>query len=308
MKYPSIKYPVLLVFLLLSSYCSYSYAVDTLAFDGVPPTDKHFSLQQSIFQIINQRWKICDLFETYSSKPTADNESSYNKSLEIFDKQSMELGKNLIAVMDEPSREGICLVSEIYKSLDFVSRQALYPALQTLRAQVNSEVVNSKNGKAPLTDGEFRDYFPGYGYTEPGYKYRKGLEVSREDKGFFSQTDEQTITSNLSVDLTVTLDILNLLKGMLAKGTIQNLVVKEKSTADVNGVPTIVFKVSFSLVKSLVTKTTRRFEVTKVWFELSRAKEQGFGGYGPWEVCGKTYEIINDPTGDAVVTGVVESN
>jgi hypothetical protein len=65
----------------------------------------------------------------------------------------------------------------------------------------------------------------------------------------------------------------------------------------------IVCNVTFQRIKSIVTKTNRKFEINKVWFELLRA-ESSFWSDGDWEYVGKTYEILQEPTGEAVVTSI----
>ncbi|MBF0406891.1 MAG: hypothetical protein HQM10_06035 [Candidatus Riflebacteria bacterium] len=283
-------------------FCLQAAVASELSFDGLAPNSKHFGLQKRVFQIFHQRWVVCETYENYAGNPTTENMEKYIVAMQVFDKQSVDLGKTLVSLVDEPGREAIQLVSAIYKSMDAISRQALYKALGTFKSDIfMSGMAGNSNARLPLSEEEFREYFPGYGYTEPGYKYRKGREVSRESKGFFSQDTEETYVSSFTVELNVTLDILNLLRQMFAQGKISNLQEKGQITSNVNGVPTIVFKVSFVVGKKIFTKTSRRYEIIKTWFELSRAKDNGWGNTGPWEVCGQTYELINEPTGDAPV-------
>jgi hypothetical protein len=267
------------------------------AYDGYGPAHKHFGLQTQVFTIVNQYWKIQDLFNVLSTAPTPEIEATYNKALEIYRKQSIDLGKRLLAQLNEPSRETVKVISDIYCSLDVITRQALYLPLSVIK---NSIVVEFRGG---MSDEDFREYFPGYGYSEPGFKYRKGREVARETKGTTWQSEEHSITSTFSVELTVNIDLLNILKGFLTGGVIKNLVVKEQWSTTVNGEPMIVAKVSFQVIKAIVTKTNRKFEVNKIWFELLRTKSSSSSN-ATWEVCGKTYEIINEPTGEDIVTGV----
>ncbi|HNV69059.1 MAG TPA: hypothetical protein PKO06_05130, partial [Candidatus Ozemobacteraceae bacterium] len=243
------------------------------AFDGVAPDHKSFRYQTLVFNNVHQFWVVNELYAQMAQQGEATDKNvvdKYNQACEIYQKQSAELGRVILSTLDD-NREIISLVSDIYKSFDTNSRVALYPALNVVFQAVVAE------WRGPLTEAEFREYFPGYGYTEPGFKYRKGREIDREYKGQTWQSEEQSVTTTWNVELTVTLDVLNILKGWLSGGIIKNLVVKEQTTTSMGGgEPMIVFKVTFQLVKAIVTKTNRKFEVNKIWFELLRAKSSGY--------------------------------
>lgn len=269
-----------------------------MAYDGFGPGHKHFDLQTQVFGMINQYWLVQDLYAKLCSSHTPADEAKFNAAADLYKKQSIDMGKKIVAQLEDPNREVVSVISDIYKSLDPISRTSLYPALGYLKSEVALEL------RSPLSEQEFREYFPGYGYTEPGFKYRKGREVGRENKGVTWQSEEHSITTTFSVELTVTIDLLGILQGMVKNGTIKNLVVGEQFETNVNGTPMFVVKVSFQVIKAIVTKTNRKFEVNKIWFELLRAKDNGWGNTGPWEPVGKTYEIINEPTGEEVVVNV----
>ena len=269
------------------------------AFDGFGPTHKHFGLQTHVFKMIHQYWTVQDLW-TKLSDNDPDGLEQYEEASALFQKQSQDIGKRLLAAVDEPKRESLIVVSDIYRSLDQNARPAMYPSLAVLKNALHQEF------KYPITEQEFREYFPGYGYTEPGYKYRKGREIDRENKGVTWQSEEHSITSTFKVSITISLDILSILKGMVTGGAIKNLKVHREYETNMAGTPLLVADVSFEVIKSLVTKTNRKFEVNKIWFELMRAATSGWNNVGPWEVCGKTYEIINEPTGEEVVTNINE--
>lgn len=266
------------------------------AFDGYAPGHKHFTLQTQAFQIVRQYWHTTDLLLEYTKNPTEENMARYNQSIEIHAKQSSELAKFLLATLDE-SIEPLEALSEMYKSLDPAARRSLTTALGVVKAAVVQQVTTK------LTPEQFRGYFPGYGYTEPGYKYRKGREIDRENKGSTWQSEEQSIQTNFQAELTISIDLLDILKGMAAGGVIKNLKVDGPFEGHMNGQPLLLAKVSFQVIKTITTRTNRKFDVNKIWFELLRAKSNGWST-GEWEACGKTYEIINEPTGEEVVTNV----
>lgn len=266
------------------------------AFDGFGPEHKHFKLQTQVFAMISQFWNVNELFYRLTLTPTPELETAYVKACEIYEKQSINLGKHILASLDRDF-EVVEVVSDIYRSFDPITRQAFYPALGVVKTAFTTE------WKPPLTAEKFAEYFPGYGYAEPGYKYRKGREIDREQKGYSWQSEEQSITTTWNVELVVTLDIVQILTGLATGGAIKDLNVGPQYQVNMNGTPTFVCKVTFTRVKAITTKTNRKFEVNKVWFELLRAKVSGWST-GPWEVCGKTYEILHEPTGEEVVTGI----
>lgn len=266
-------------------------------FDGYTPGHKHFKLQTQVFGMVNQFWTINELFYQLTLGQTPELEAKYLKACEIYEKQSLDLGKQLVGCLEDRNREVLEVISEIYKSFDPISRQAFYPSVGYVKVAMTQEL------KAPLSSEEFAEYFPGYGYAEPGYKYRKGRELEREPKGYTWQSEEQSLSTTWNVEITVTLDLLNILSSMAGAGAIKDLKVLEQYEVNMNGTPMFVAKVSFVRVKTITTKTNRKFEVNKIWFELLHAKVSGWTT-GPWEVCGKTYEILHEPTGEEVVTGI----
>lgn len=266
-------------------------------FDALQPTHKLFRTQTQVFQVVDQYWCVQDAFYQAIVNPGEQSEETYFKAIEIYQKLSVDLGKTVLANLKVKDRDVIELLSAIYRSFDEVSRQAFYPALGYLKVELAHE-------SKVLTEEEFREYFPGYGYTEPGFKYRKGREIDREFKGHHWQSEEQSISTTWNVKLTISIDLLDILKGLVTGGAIKDLKVGKEFSMEVNGQPMICVEVSFQRVKTIATKTNRKFEVNKIWFELLRA-QSGAWSTGPWEVCGKTYEIVHEPTGEEVVTNIV---
>lgn len=268
------------------------------AFDGVLPGDKLYSTQQWIFSAVSDYWQVQELFIKYVEEQNNDNETKWNKAIETHTGKCVSIGKSVLKSVKKNQYGKLEILSDIYKSLPEGARNALYPALGYLKFEI------THNTDKYLTEEKFREYFPGYGYSEPGYKYRKGRELDREYKGVTWVLEEQSISSTWNVSLTVSIDILNILSGMVTGGMIKNLKVSEQYSMNVNGTPMIVCNVSFQRIKSIVTKTNRKFEINKVWFELLHTKSSSWSNNGAWEICGKTYEILQEPTGEEVVTGI----
>jgi hypothetical protein len=272
-----------------------------MAFDGYLPGDKMYPAQQIVFKTINEYWLVQDLYKDYMIEPTHENEIKWNLAVEEHNRSSVELGKELVTSMKKKIFGITQLTSEVYKSLPVNARPALYGVLGYLKVEM------AQSNFKFLSEQKFREYFPGYGYTEPGYKYRKGRELDREYKGVTWQNEEHSISTTWNVNLTISIDLLNIISGLVTGGAIKNLEVGPQYSMNVGGQPMIVCNVSFQRIKSIVTKTNRKFEINKVWFELLRAKSSIWSD-SEWELTGKTYEILQEPTGESVVTGIEGGN
>ncbi|MFZ2956028.1 MAG: hypothetical protein WA705_03930 [Candidatus Ozemobacteraceae bacterium] len=269
----------------------------TFAFDGLAPEDRLFGLQNQVFQIIDQQWRVNDLLVQAQANP-ADVAAleAYEKAAGQLEKNDKDLGRVITKALAEKDNQTLDLVSSIFRTLDTGARQAIFPALQMARAESEMTLVAKKG---------FSEYFPGYGYPEPGFKYRRGRETSREYKGTTWQFEEHTIATSKSVRLTVTLDVLGILKSLFSLGKIGSLVVGREFQSSYNGTPMIVVEVAFSTSETIFTRTNRKYDVNKVWFELLRSSDAGWNNNnGTWEAVGNTYQIMMDPTGEAVTTQV----
>lgn len=287
------KKVIAVLILLVGLVCGQAYA-----FDGVQPGTKLYPVQQKIFKAIADYWEVQELFVKYVSDQSQENEQNWNAAIENHTHRCVEIGKSVMLSVKKSQYGQIDMLSDIYKSLPDGARNALYPTLGYLKFEITHKADDF------LTEEKFREYFPGYGYSEPGFKYRKGRELDREEKGVTWVLEEQSISTTWNVSLTVSIDILNILSGMVTGGMIKNLKVSEQFTMNVGGTPMIVCNVSFQRIKAIVTKTNRKFEVNKVWFELLRSKSSSWSNSAAWEPCGKTYEILQEPTGESVVTGI----
>jgi len=275
------------------SLCTFIlFASSAFAFDGLPPTHPLFGVQTRVFSVVHQYWYCSDLQIAYLKNPTQENLAKSDAATSAFKRQSADLGVELRASL-RSGTQTIQLVAEIYRSLPTGAKPCLFFTLGALRAE------SMHPEAAGQTSFAFEEYFPGYGYGDPKYKYRKGREVSRENKGTTWQEESRTVSSQFNAELVIELSLLPSLRNMETAGTIRNLKVGQQFEGAVAGQPTLLVKVSFQAVRSVEIKAHRRYEVNKIWFELYRAKI-GLWASGPWELCGQTYEILNEPTGDAV--------
>jgi len=271
--------------------------MQAMAADVSDYVDKLYPTQEKIFNVIAHYWQVQETFNQYGLNPSPENEEQWNLAIEEHGKISINVGKEVLSSIKKNQYGQIELMSDIYKSMPVGARAALYRALGYMKVEISHDFSKY------LSEEKFREYFPGYGYTEPGYKYRKGRELDREYKGVTWQSEEHSISTTWNVNLTISIDLLNILSGLVTGGAIKNLEVGPQYQMNVGGQPMIVCNVTFQRIKSIVTKTNRKFEINKVWFELLRAKSS-IWSEGAWETVGKTYEIMQEPTGEAVVTGI----
>jgi len=270
----------LMVVALFALVCS----APVLAFEPVAQDHRLFDLQTRIFRVVDLNWRAAEALVDGS-------EEAHDRALAAFERETKDLGTALSEAVAGNDHEALDLAGSIWRSLDVGARRALHPALGMVRVAA----ADSRGG--------FNDYFPGYGYPEPGYKYRRGLEIEREEKGTTWQYEEHTLTTNKKFDLTVTLDVLGILKKWLSGGILKSLHVREYGNGYYNNQPMIVAHVSLETSETVATRANRKYDVTKVWFELLRSKDAGWHNSGTWEKCGKTYEIMQDPTGEVITTG-----
>lgn len=267
------------------------------AFDGVDTEHPLFNTQQAIFTSIADYWQVQEMFVKYIDEQNNETETNWNKAIKSHTNKSVQIGKQVMQSVKKCHYGQLELLSDIFKSLPDGAKNALYPALGHMKFEITHKADSF------LTEEKFREYFPGYGYSEPGYKYRKGRELDREYRGVRWQLEEHSISSTWNVNLTVSIDLINILTGMVTGGMIKNLQVSEQYTMNVGGQPMIVCNVSFQRINAITTKTNRKLEINKVWFELLRAKSN-WSNNASWEPTGKTYEILEEPTGEEVVTGI----
>ncbi|PKL41979.1 MAG: hypothetical protein CVV41_16135 [Candidatus Riflebacteria bacterium HGW-Riflebacteria-1] len=267
------------------------------AYEGVSADHPLFKTQQRIFAAIADYWQVQELYIKYTQDPSDENEQTWNSAIKSHTDNSVRIGKDVVLSIKKTDYGQIQMLSEIYRSLPEGAKNALFPTLGYLKFEVT-------HGDSPfLSEEKFREYFPGYGYSEPGFKYRKGRELDREYKGVTWQYEEQTISTTWNVSLTINIDLIDILKGLVTGGAIKNLTIGETYQMNVGGQPMFVCNVSFQRIKAITTKINRKFEINKVWFELHRTKSSSWSE-PVWELCGKTYEILQEPTGEDIVTSI----
>lgn len=243
-------------------------------------------LQSRIFAVIRQYWSFVELRIAAGPRPASPASTRLDRAHSALLEASADLAEEVVA----SGGDALPVLSAIYRSLPVPARTSLHETLRHVRA----ELVRA--GRAESFRGAFDTYFPGYGYAEPGYAYRKGLELAREPRGSTWVSEDKTIQASASAELEISASLLPHFRELERTGAIRNLVVHRARVG---------LRITFEASQNLVIKTRRRFEVSKIWFELKRAKGDAWWTTGPWEVVGRTYEIVDEPTGDVELTEVV---
>lgn len=257
-----------------------------LSFCSAALAGPQLPLRSRIFAVIRQHWSVVELRITSGPRPAPSSSTRLERAHEALLDASAELAAEVVASF-AAGGDAIATLSDIYRSLPAPARVSLYPTLRHLRAEL------ARTGRAATLRGGFDTYFPGYGYAEPGYAYRKGREVAREPRGSTWVNEDKTILASANVELDISASLLPHFRELERTGAIRNLVVHRARAG---------LKITFQASQNLVIKTRRRFEVTKIWFELKRAKGDPWWTTGPWEAVGRTYEIVDEPTGDVELT------
>lgn len=232
-----------------------------------------FDLEIETFKLIKEYWELKDsYYELYEVEDDV-KANKYMDKMDRFREKSVSLAEKIV---DHKLQEPFLT---LYSQLDNYNQEALNETVSVLRTQDPS--LN----------------FPGYGYAEPGYQYRKGLELSREKLSTFWREEERFLETNQENELVIELRFLADFTSSLQAG--ESASVLESFQINVNGEMKNVVKVKYTIHQTLKITCTVKYQKTKVWYELHRRKINWFS-YGDWESCGQTYVIDEEPTEDVV--------
>jgi len=191
----------------------------------------------------------------------------------------------------------------VYAEKDIYNKALLNPVIEVIKD--NNEIMNlirdNKEYGADTTP------FPGYGYPEPGFNYRKGKELSRDFLSAFWRHEERLLETNQENELTIELKFLaDFTEGVESSGggEVKSM---NKVNMKIQGELKECVRILYTIKKTLKVKCTVKFQKSKVWFELFKQKKAPW--YAPWQknswnVCGKTYDVVEEATGEAVGSGV----
>jgi hypothetical protein len=233
--------------------------------------------------IINEYWKVQTLL--YDMKTGGDvTETEYVKATTTLDNKVETL---IEYVIDNDLYEEFSIM---YQNLPKGSENAFSEVVQT---------IIEKNGRSD-------ELFPGYGYADPGYYYRLGMEQEQELLQKFWKSEERTMEKNKKHKFYIELKLAqSMQQSAEAGGKIEGFDIKGVFGMEINGEIKQVAETEFSTKETLRTKCVVAYEKNKVWYELLKAKK-GFWDWLPWnelkwEKAGKTYKIQEEATDTEVI-------
>jgi|GEM_PF-4083710 len=236
-------------------------------------------VELEVYSIVDQYWQTIDA----RSEAAQGNTRNYMNSVNKMDRQIDQLARYL-----DQNPDRIDEYVEVFNALP----------------KETKHIFNELNRDLSASRGE--ELFPGYGYAEPGYYYRRGAEVDVEMLSQFWKTEERTFEKNYRYKFYVELSVSEQMQqNAEAGGNIEGFDVKGVYGMTINGEFKECAEVEFSTKETLRTRCTVMYENNKVWYELYRA-EKSFWDFLPWteltwERCGRTYQIAEEATGTEVI-------
>ncbi len=259
------------------------------------------------YKLINEYWNMLEakyVLEAYpfKSPEIGDLERDYVVKARTYRNSTEELARVISSKMKDGDVDMFNSFSSFYKTHERFLKRALDPAVKSLVDRIQSDSINDSGSMIRCIPEKYRsnitqEYFPGYGYADPKYIYRKGTEVRRELMHAYWKTEQETIQTTNYMEMTIAVELMASLEAQ-----VDFLKILKLFEIEINGKIVAAAKVSFQVSKTLVTTCQRKYERNKVWFELYHAKKDYF--WEPqWEKCGETYEFFEEPTGEEVVIG-----
>lgn len=257
-------------------------------------------------QMIRDYWKSLDIYYQIHGKTSVPPEviNEYKRLTKSIDDCSKAIAGRVIRKMGKNDLTPLKSFSDFYKSKQACERQPLYLACTPIIEKVKKDILASNRGSSVLFDSAEQfaaEYFPGYGYGEPGFEYRKGRELTSEFLHAFWQDEEKVIETLQHFEGTIDLKLAAELAALPGIGNFQKI--GEPFKMDIGGHIIVVIKVSFDSHTKLTTVAKKKYAATKIWFELLRRKKGMFSD-AKWEVTGKTYEMRELFTNEEVISSV----
>ncbi len=254
--------------------------------------------------MIIKYWQALDILYVIEGKPAGcdDLVCEYRKIIGRIEAMAEELSVHIISKMNKKNIEPLKKFSAFYKCRQSYERQPLYAVCDSVIKKVKEDIISGNKAVLYFSADEFAaEYFPGYGYAEPGYEYRRGKEIESQFLHAYWQEEEKIIETTQHFEGTIDFKLAAELK---ANPGISNY--KEHGAPfriDIGGHIVLVIKVSFGTHTKLTTRSKKKYAATKVWFELLKRKKSIISTT-PWENCGKTYEMHDFYTNEEVIAEI----
>lgn len=264
---------------------------------------KNCVVVQKSYRLISIYWQSLEVLNQIKDPAFQDCEGlkeKYDKLCSAMNALALEISDHILGdASDNKDLRALKMFSALYKSKALCERQPLYLVCTPVIKKIHYLLLNSPDklkisGLEILSADEFeKQYFPGYGEADPVYYYRLGREIETEVVDTYWKEETSTYTKNETIQSEVTRDCLFDMYDDIDIDIIEQQGPFEKI---IDGVPVMCYKVKFMTLATVTTVSKKKYDLTRVWFELLRNKYSILMP-SKWEVCGKTYEMHEFYTG-----------
>lgn len=279
-------------------------AAGLLSFDAALDLNyKNCVVVQKSYMLISIYWQSLEVLNQIKDPAFQECEGlkeKYDKLCRAMNALAVEIADYILGdVSDNKDLRALKMFSALYKSKALYERQPLYLVCTPVIKKVHYLLLNPPDklkisGLEILSADEFeKQYFPGYGEADPVYYYRLGRELETEVADTYWKEETVTYTKNETIQSEVTRECLFDMYDDVDIDVIEQQGPFEKI---IDGVPVMCFKVKFMTLATVTTVSKKKYDLTRVWFELLRNKYSILMP-SKWEVCGKTYEMHEFYTG-----------
>lgn len=268
----------------------------------IPQIDPNSATTYECFTLIDMYWNMCEAkyrFEEapFNSDPANELQKAYIKIAREVKTFSGVIAEKAIQAYDTNDQKVLGDIVAVYLSFKKALRAPLYGVADQVIDHIAMALFNKNGGDlATIRKQVEQEYFPGYGYSDPSYMYRKGMEVERKFLQAYWKIERETIEATNYMELVIQAELVASLQAQ-----VDFLKILQLFKIEISGKLVAAAKVSFQTKTTLTTECKVKYEKNKVWFELSRARKD-YWMEPKWEVCGKTYLFLEEPTGEEIVS------
>ncbi len=256
------------------------------------------------YELISIYWRCLDALNKIKESSCADDSAvlheKYNRLCAEMNEAAVAMSNYIIEDISKNNDfRALKTFSNFYKSKAIYERQPLYlvctPLIKKIECLILHEPVNFMVDGSGAVNGENfeKQYFPGYGEADPIYYYRKGRELESEVIDTYWKEVTNSYTQYETIQSEVTHEHLFDMYDDCDIDIIEQQGPFEKI---IDGVPVVYYKVKFMTLATVSTVSKRKYNLTRIWFELLRNKYSILMP-SKWEACGKTYEMHELYTG-----------
>ncbi|MDD2715266.1 MAG: hypothetical protein PHW04_05165 [Candidatus Wallbacteria bacterium] len=238
-------------------------------------------MERRVFSMVNDYWKAVDLISknpelnlTAMDKVKAEADLIANEIITALEKDDALPYYNFVKLYNR---------SDIRKAPEFTAPLNL----------IADQVIEYKKARDLTPDS----YFPGYGYADPNFVYRRGEEASTEVLSVYWKRIERTLEAGKKFSMQIEV-------GASAQfgGSADVKEIGPRETVNIGGSIKEVVMCEITVKDTIKTLCTIKYQNVKTFFKLYKAEKTWWGmSHGDWIECGKTYQIFDEESGLPVV-------